>query len=295
MEKIIKLTEENLFNPSLLSTKAWINLKEKLQANEDSIRDDLELYTAVLALSLELPFSHFSLLKQHKETVHTNFSLKEINATTCILKIPAFSGHKKSMENIITVIKKYKYKTLIIDLRNNPGGDNETSISLANFLIKKEFTSGFFPNKKWYTTFSRHPDKNDTASFTIFTKGSLSEFYKKAQTGYGTTVKNKPAITTFIGKIYVLINQGTASTAEAFTLALKENEIALIIGTRTSGQLLSAKKFRINNNLDIFIPLNNYISYLGYKVDKKGIEPDITIKDSEIGDYILKHIVLNND
>ena len=78
-------------------------------------------------------------------------------------------------------------------------------------------------------------------------------------------------------------------------LALKENGIALIIGTKTSGQLLSAKKFRIDNNLNIFIPLNNYISYLGYKVDKKGVEPNITIKGSDIDDYIIKHIALNND
>jgi carboxyl-terminal processing protease len=98
----------------------------------------------------------------------------------------------------------------------------------------------------------------------------------------------------FNGKVFVITNKSTASTAEIFALALKENKLATVVGQTTMGAALSGKKFKLDEEISIFIPQGDYISYAGYRIDKKGVKPDIEVKNEDEVQYILKNLVENN-
>ena len=73
-------------------------------------------------------------------------------------------------------------------------------------------------------------------------------------------------------------------------MAFKENKLGTILGTKTSGALLSMKWFKLNDLFDIGIPTNDFVSVHGFRIDKKGIEPDINTGFSDALNYTLELI-----
>ena len=49
----------------------------------------------------------------------------------------------------------------------------------------------------------------------------------------------------FHGRAVLLVNQHTASAAEMMTGFVKENRLATIVGTRTAGEVLGGKVFKV--------------------------------------------------
>lgn len=291
VQQILQLTEKNLYDPKFITTKKWRDFKHTLTANANRITDDLEIQTGFQAIAQNFPFTHYYLLKTpNEERKAKNFILSAINKETCVLKIKAFEGSRDKIDHLLDSISSKGYVNLIIDLRNNAGGTNETALPLMEFISEKPITGGIFPNQSWYQKFGRHPSITEYTLFNEFTAGTLTEFYKKAENGYGVYIKSVPAARNFKGKVYVLTNQNTASTSEVVALALKENHLAVLAGKKTAGAVLSGKQFAISKTLSLFIPVNDYISYSGYRIDMQGIEPDITLKTSDELNELLKMI-----
>lgn len=223
-----------------------------------------------------------------------NFQLTTLNPQTALLTISSFSGTERQMDSIVALIDRDKYENLIIDLRNNGGGDNEIAAPLLAFIMDKERIIGVFPNKKWYSENDKPPAQQDYSKFNRFSSGTLSEFYTAAEKGYGLFLVSIPSKKHFEGKVFVITNKTTASTSEIVALALKEAKLATIVGQTTMGAALSGKKFHLDKDVSMFIPQNDYISYEGFRIDKKGIKPDITIKDEDELQYILKKLLVTD-
>jgi len=291
INRVIQITEEKLYSPEFLDSKDWKAFKRTMQNNSSRIKDNLELQVGLVAIARDFPFSHYNLMKHSTNPeAGDNFTLKEINDSTCLLDINSFSGTRAIMDSLITIIHAKNYDNLIIDLRDNPGGDNESAAPLMEFIVSQEAVIGIFPNKSWYSEMNREPVATDYAKFNEFSSGTLNEFYEKAANGYGLFLKARPGKLHFNGKLYVIINKKTASTAEIIALALKENKLAIIVGQTSAGMVLSAKKFRVNDNLDLFIPLNDYISYGGLRIDKKGVKPDLPVKNEDEVNFIMERL-----
>lgn len=171
-----------------------------------------------------------------------------------------------------TILQK-PYSNLIIDLRDNTGGNFKSASLIANFLTDKEFISGFFPNKKWHQEYNRLPNKQDFEKFSIIDGDSTN-----INSEYGFYISSKSNENSFKGNVYFLVNKKTGSTAEALVIGAKEYGFAKIIGENTAGALLNAKQFKIDEDIMLVAPINDFISYNGYRVDQKGIEPDIKLK-----------------
>jgi Peptidase family S41 len=292
VKKIIDLTEEKLYEPKFLQSKKWENFKNKMTANSKKIKDDLELQIGFFAIKRYFPFSHYALARHNNKTeASTNFSIKEITSKTCVLDINAFEGNRGQVDSLINIIDMKRYDNLIIDLRNNPGGDVESATPLMEFISSKETIIGVFPNSKWYKENQRFPTVGEYGKFNEFNAGSLNEFYKQAEAGYGVFLKCIPSKKHFNGKVFVVTNRNTGSTSEVVALALKENKLATLVGQKTAGAVLSAKVFNINEGFDFIIPQNDYISYGGYRIDKIGVVPDITIDKQDEVDYILNTLI----
>ena len=58
--------------------------------------------------------------------------------------------------------------------------------------------------------------------------------------------------------------------------------------------MLSSSKFIVDKNLTLKIPLNDYITYSGERIDKVGIEPDIEIESEKALEYTLNKITVGS-
>ncbi|MEQ9165852.1 MAG: S41 family peptidase [Fulvivirga sp.] len=297
-EKVFNLTEENIYNQSFIMSQHWQQFKSTMISKSTSMLDDYEFQIAFSMIARKLPFSHYYLYasKDDKDAnKHPDMAfLKELDARTCLLEVKQFTGTKEQMDSLIQIVDTKKYENLIIDLRNNPGGSHMAAFPLVEYIIDKTIIAGVFPNKNWYKEYDRLPTKEDYSKFSEFTGGSFEEWFNKAKNNYGAYFKVSPAPIHFEGQVYVLTNKRTGSTCEPIVYGLKENKYAIIIGEPTAGAMLSSNEFVFDEIFTLRIPLNDYITYSGDRIDMVGIAPDIEVKSDKALDYALKMIANNN-
>ncbi|MDO4728901.1 MAG: S41 family peptidase [Bacteroidota bacterium] len=291
-EDLIKTTEENIYDPKIVNSKKWQKFKKKMRQNSAVIADDLELQIGFFALIRSFDFSHYYLVKRMQQSVgnEKNFSLEEIDKDIAVLKIRKFSGKKSEMELLVDSIYHKQYQCLIIDLRDNPGGNFETALPLAHFLTDKELVCGFLPNRKWYENNNRLPNESDIADFNLFKEGTMQEFNAQSSSKFGVVIQTQGTKHKFNGRVYFLVNEQTGSTAEALVIGVKEHHLGKIIGKQTAGSLLNAQSFPLDEDMMLLVPTNDFISFKGYRVDKKGIQPDIRIKNQDALEYTIRLI-----
>ena len=164
------------------------------------------------------------------------------------VRLTTFSDTTTSgMEEAIKKIKNEtgdKFQGLILDLRNNPGGLLNQSISVADsFLNQGEIVS----------TQGR---KNEDTSRIFAKKGDL--------------IDGKPLI--------VLINSGSASASEIVAGALKDHSRAIIVGTRSFGKGSVQSIIPLAGNGAMRLTTARYYTPSGISIQAKGIEPDIIVE-----------------
>jgi len=144
------------------------------------------------------------------------------------IEYTGFPEGNKSAQQILDATMNFVSNTnaLIIDLRNNQGGDGK---------MVELFLSYFFDKKiKLSEIYTRYNDKT-TKSYTM-------------QKVNGKKYLHKP--------VYILVNNKTISAAEALAYNLQQNKIAKIIGDKTYGAANPVKAFFIGNKYHLFIPIS---------------------------------------
>jgi len=81
----------------------------------------------------------------------------------------------------------------------------------------------------------------------------------------------------FKGRVVILVDDRTASAAEMFALALRDNGRALIVGQHTSGEALPSLAVKLPTGAMLFYPFANYRSAGGTFIEGAGIEPDRSV------------------
>jgi carboxyl-terminal processing protease len=148
----------------------------------------------------------------------------------------------KELESGETDIKGY-----VLDLRNNPGGLLDESISVSDlFLEKGEIVS------------VRGRDKQDVQVYSA----------KK-----GDIIKGKPLV--------VLINQGSASASEIVAGALQDHNRAPILGITSFGKGSVQTIVPIDSGA-IRLTIAKYYTPSGDSIQAIGIEPDVIVPQAEI-------------
>ena len=152
-------------------------------------------------------------------------------------------GMKNSIKKIQGELGK-KFQGLILDLRNNPGGLLNQSISVSDsFLDRGEIVS---------------------------TKGRKNEDASRVFAKKGDVINGKPLV--------VLINSGSASASEIVAGALKDHSRAIIIGTRSFGKGSVQSIIPLPGNGAMRLTTSRYYTPSGVSIQAKGIEPDIQVE-----------------
>lgn len=87
-----------------------------------------------------------------------------------------------------------------------------------------------------------------------------------------------------IGPIAVLVDGNTASASEIVTAALKENDLATVIGTRTYGKGVFQEVIPLDAGGALDLTVGEYLTSDGTSILGKGVVPDERVKDKDPSD-----------
>ena len=153
------------------------------------------------------------------------------------------------LQDALDDFEKKGYTSLIIDLRDNPGGLITSVVDIADkFIDGGPIVS--------------------TKSRLLFENQQF-----KASADKTTVKKNIPVI--------VLINRGSASASEILSGALKDYHLAYLVGERTYGKGSVQQVIPLSNTDGFKITMARYYTPSDTNIDKIGIPPDYEIKNFE--------------
>ena len=158
----------------------------------------------------------------------------------------------------IQKLKKAGITKLIIDLRNNPGGLVDEAAKVAGSLIGDEIL---------YYTRSVHEKEEEH-------KSNTSKIFE--------------------GNVVVLVNEYSASASELVTAALKEYNIANVVGSRTFGKGIIQTTYTLANGSGYKLTTKEYLTPHQGSIHQIGIEPDYQVLEDERQLEVAKEILLND-
>ncbi len=140
--------------------------------------------------------------------------------------------------------KSEHVKGIILDLRNDPGGLLSAAINVSSLWVNN--SSLILQEKRGNTVVNSYYGQGDNI------------------------LSNIPTV--------VLINSGTASSAEITTGALHDNHEAYVIGTKSFGKGVVQELFNLNNGAVLKVTVASWYRPDGQDINKKGITPDQTVQ-----------------
>lgn len=222
-------------------------------------------------------------------------SIAVMKINTFQFDFDVFDAHlKKSFKSI----KENKIENLIIDMRDNGGGNANLVKTLVDYLSSKPYVEVAFSQvksskaaKKCYTT---HPIFINAIEQARKAEGESSSFAKliddffKSKDGTVTSFSKEEIIPSknkyrFSGQLYVLSSHQTFSAATGFCVTVKDNKLGYIVGEETLDNPTDYGCIMLFPLPNTKINIQNSIQYTvrpaGYD-DKHGVLPDFRIKES---------------
>lgn len=135
-------------------------------------------------------------------------------------------------------------QSLVIDLRDNPGGLLNVVCDIADTLLPEGVIV--------YTE-----DKDKNREYAYSKDGQLDI------------------------PIVVLINEYSASASEVLTCALKDHGVATVVGEQSYGKGVVQSLFPMNDGTALKITISKYYSPNGYSINGTGITPDVVVPFDE--------------
>lgn len=252
-----------------------------------------------------IPFAEIEAFQKSKETSDSRLKPYELNfsgSDIAILTIRSFwmgsdKNFRKFLKESFSSLSEKGAQNLIIDLRDNEGGNDARGAWLLSYLMDKDF--------RYYDRLEMTTDKKYS-----FTKNAhLPRFYGIlrrliSKTDSGTYLwkhsKNlkvqKPAKEHFDGRVIVLINGASFSVTSEFAAAAHYNKRATFIGEETGGGYYgdNSGTFAIvtlpNSRLNIGIPLvGYYMAVKDYPWPAHGVIPEVRVNPT------VEDIITGND
>lgn len=229
----VKINDETVLEMSLDEIKNLISTFNDEEFNITYKRDGNEYQTK---------------LKREKvtiESVQTKIFEKN-DSKIGYIKLSNFATNSyQQFNDKLENLEKDNIDSLIIDLRDNTGGELETVENIVSLFIPK-----------------------GKVIYQMKDKGQITKTYSESD-----TERNYP--------IVVLVNEYSASASELMTGALKEIYGATIIGVNTYGKGTAQKVVTLDNGERYKFTIKEWLTAKGNSIEGVGIEPTIRIEQPE--------------
>ncbi len=137
---------------------------------------------------------------------------------------------------------------LVLDLRNNPGGELHSAIEVSDIFIEK--------------------------GVIVSTKGRGGVVEREFSATPGDILSGTPVV--------VLVNEGSASASEIVAGALQDHKRAVVMGTRTFGKGSVQSILQIDDNTAIKLTTQRYYTPSNRSIQNSGIAPDIVVEEQQL-------------
>lgn len=162
-----------------------------------------------------------------------------------------YADSKSQFRQALKDFAKSKKSRLIIDVRGNPGGYLDASVDMASW---------FLPLGK------------------VIVRESFGENSDRAEKVYrskGYDIFNDKL------KLVILVDGGSASASEILAGALKENDRATLVGTKTYGKGSVQELIEITPETSLKVTIARWLTPDGNSISENGLTPDFVVEMSE--------------
>jgi C-terminal processing protease CtpA/Prc len=174
---------------------------------------------------------------------------KPVAPDILVWRMPGFAEPRR-VEEVIR--RAREFKTLVIDMRDNPGGRVDTLVALAGLTFDRPVHLGTFV--------SRDKTQKETS---------------------------KPARSPFTGRIIALVNSESASAAEMYARVLQLEKRGTVLGDRTAGAVMTARFFQHQAGIGqvafyaVSVTVGDVTMSDGGSLEKAGVAPDEVLLPSQ--------------
>ena len=168
-----------------------------------------------------------------------------IDDTIGYVQITEFSEHTgEEFANAVDSLLKKGITSLVIDLRDNPGGLLDAAVEVAEPFFKK-------------------------GELIVYTQGRKPEDKEELKAQADGDPLNIP--------VAILINSGTASAAEIVSGAMKDTHRAVIVGERSFGKGSVQSIFHLKDGEGMRLTTAHYYTPSGVTIHGHGVSPNVEV------------------
>ncbi len=269
-------------NPIL--RESVINPAMDRKSNEDKAIDERQIFEINQKYfdnnSYKFSQSTYSDFKIITASINKNTKYIHFNSFKIQEQIQNSEEIRIILNEFFSEIQNGIFQNLIIDLRNNNGGDARDLKFLMGKLINKKLSYG-------YVKYKASEDETDYFPPVL------------------TSVYPEENIQPYLNKIYVLIDNNTQSIAELTSIALKNRPNTLIIGEKSWGgtglltpnynhEALNGGPFKVGDFMNVNASAALFLGLNAENYENIGVNPDIIvpfITQNENMDNQLEYII----
>lgn len=228
---ITQINDQKITDQSLEEIIEMIKKKKKVQLV--ALRDEKEYSFTVSLSTVTIPSVSSEVYEKEGKKIG-------------MLSVSVFAANTyQQFRDELEKLEKKKIDSLVIDVRDNPGGHlTQVSDVLSLFLDKKKVL---------------YQIKTGEKKTKVYAKTNQKRSYP----------------------IAVLINQSSASAAEILAGAMKESYHATIIGVNSYGKGTVQKEYSLSSGSSIKYTTEEWLTPDGNNIHKKGIQPDMEVNLSD--------------
>nr|WP_295927796.1 S41 family peptidase [uncultured Dyadobacter sp.] len=187
-----------------------------------------------------------------KDAAERNFGFRDVKVLDGNIGYIEISEINISVNSLPTLFAAMRFvantRALVIDLRNNGGGGSNAGSVMESFFLPK------------HTPLLEFRTRNGSMQTEKTVGWLLEPKYEKP--------------------LFILVNQGTASAAEAFAYALQKHRRAKIVGRRSAGAAFMNSWYPVNEHLYVSVSTGapTWPGTTG-NWEATGVQPDYTVPD----------------
>lgn len=172
--------------------------------------------------------------------------------SAALIRMSQFNGNLK--DNIIEIIgeaKKAGATHLVLDVRNNPGGLLDQAVGVTSQFLKDG------------NVLLQEDAEGHREAYPVRANGVAQDI-----------------------PLIVLVNRGSASSAEIFAGAIQDHKRGLIVGETTFGTGTVLRPFDLKDGSALLLGTSQWLTPKGRLIRKHGIEPDVVV-DLPVGAALI--------
>ena len=279
----------------------WRAMRARYRPNSDAARTDGQLVTVIRKMFADLHSSHLELsaLPLDKAFVATPATGTSATAAPIVwrnlspaigyLQITQFEESPEILGLVDRVFTELgDLPSLIIDVRGNPGGTLSAAMRLGDYLFPATRPAGYFVTRAGLARFKvQSAEQIPLDRLAVYSGYSVVDFRRELTRSGAVMLTTGGRAAAYQGRVVLLIDERCGSTTEGFASMVKETHAATLIGRRTAGAMLSSVEVPVVGGWTLRYPEADFRTASGQRVEGQGVEPDIVVQKSVIGDADL--------